>query len=102
MVHEENGYFTKAIKATFTARQQAPIFYDMNASIYAYSTKALREKDLVSFFNDRADAIFMKDTAVLDIDSEEDFELMEVLAGYFYGKYPEYGEVRNESRMLAQ
>jgi hypothetical protein len=42
----------------------------------------------------------MKDTAVLDIDSEEDFELMEVLAGYFYGKYPEYAEVRNMAEIL--
>lgn len=100
MVREQDGYFTKAIHATFTARQQAPVFYDMNASIYAYSTQALREKDEVTFFNDKADAIFMKDTAVLDIDSEEDFELMEVLAGYFYGKYPEYEEVRDMAEKL--
>lgn len=100
MVREKDGYFMTAISSTFTSRQQAPVLYDMNASIYAYSPRALKEKDDEAFFNDKADAIFMKDTAVLDIDSEEDFELMEVLAGYFYGKYPEYGEIRDEARLM--
>lgn len=80
MVKEENGFFVKAIESSYTTRQQAPVFYDMNASIYAYSHKALREKEAAIFFNDRADAIIMKDTAVLDIDSEEDYELMQVIA----------------------
>ena len=32
----------------------------------------------------------MQDTAVLDIDSEEDFELMEVIAKYLYSKDIDY------------
>ena len=40
----------------------------------------------------------MKDTGILDIDSEDDFELMEVLAEYFYQKYPAYGEIREEAK----
>lgn len=100
MVKEENGYYVQAIRSEFTARQQAPVLYDENASIYVYSTKALREKDAATFFGDRTDAIFMKDTAVLDIDSEEDFELMEVLAEYFYKKYPEYNEIRDMAHRL--
>jgi CMP-N,N'-diacetyllegionaminic acid synthase len=84
MVKEENGFFIKAIPATFTTRQEAPVFYDMNASIYAYSPKALREKDQISFFNSRCDAIQMMDTGILDIDSEEDYELMQVVAKYLF------------------
>ena len=34
----------------------------------------LRTKDAKVFFNDRADAVVMKDTGVLDIDSEEDYD----------------------------
>ena len=34
MVKEENGYYGTAIKSEYTARQQAPVFYDMNASMY--------------------------------------------------------------------
>jgi CMP-N,N'-diacetyllegionaminic acid synthase len=90
MVKEENGFFKKAMSAIFTTRQECPTFYDMNASIYAYSPKALREKDHPSFFNTNCDAIMMKDTGVLDIDSEEDYELMQVIARYFVENLQEY------------
>lgn len=93
MVKEENGFFVKAVKSEYTSRQQAPMFYDMNASIYAYSPEALRNKEAKVFFNDRADAIVMKDTGVLDIDSEEDYELMQVIAEYLYDKDGTYQAV---------
>ena len=94
MVKEENGYFTKAVPSTFTTRQEAPEYFDMNASIYAYGIKALKEKPPVGFFNTNAYAIKMKDTAVLDIDSEEDFELMEVIGKYLFEKYPDFAEIQ--------
>lgn len=93
MVKEENGFFCKAIPSNFTTRQEAPVFYDMNASIYVYSPDALRNKEHTTFFNSGCDAIVMKDTGILDIDSEEDYELMQVIAKYLYGKYEDYGEV---------
>jgi CMP-N,N'-diacetyllegionaminic acid synthase len=93
MVKEENGFFTKALAATFTTRQECPAFFDMNASIYAYSPKALREKDHPSFFNTNCDAVLMKDTGILDIDSEEDYELMQVIAKYFVENLQEYKEI---------
>ena len=85
MVKEDNGFFCKAIPSNFTTRQEAPVFYDMNASIYAYSPDALRNKEHATFFNSGCDAIVMKDTGVLDIDSEEDYELMQVIAKYLFG-----------------
>lgn len=100
MVKEENGYFCKAIASNYTARQQAPIFYDMNASIYAYSTEALRNKDHSTFFNDRCDAIIMKDTGILDIDSEEDYQLMQVIAEYMFGKGVELAKIYNIAKNL--
>ena len=93
MVRQDGGYFCKAIQSSFTARQQAPSFYDMNASIYAYSTSALKNKNHSVFFNDKCDAIIMKDTGILDIDSEEDYELMQVIAQYFYDNYLQYKEI---------
>lgn len=96
MVKEENGFFCKAIPSNFTTRQEAPVFYDMNASIYAYSPDALRNKEHATFFNSGCDAVVMKDTGILDIDSEEDYELMQVVAKYLYGKYEDYGEVFNK------
>ena len=93
MVKEENGFFCKAIPSNFTTRQEAPVFYDMNASIYAYSPKALREKEHATFFNSGWDAVVMADTGILDIDSEEDYELMQVIANYLFEKKEEYKEV---------
>lgn len=90
MVKEEDGYFCKAIASEYTARQQAPVFYDMNASIYAYSVEALRKKEANIFFNNKCDAIVMKDTGILDIDSEEDFQLMQVIAKYLFDTDDEY------------
>lgn len=84
MVKEENGFFCKAIPSNFTTRQEAPVFYDMNASIYAYSPDALRNKENATFFNSGCDAVVMADTGILDIDSEEDYELMQVIARYLF------------------
>lgn len=84
MVKEEKGFMCRAIPSNFTTRQEAPVFYDMNASIYAYSPDALRKKEHATFFNSNCDATIMKDTGILDIDSEEDYELMQVIAKYLY------------------
>lgn len=93
MVKEENGFFCKAIPSNFTTRQEAPVFYDMNASIYAYSPCALKNKEQSSFFNDHCDAIIMADTGILDIDSEEDYELMQVIAKYLFENREAFREV---------
>lgn len=95
MVKEENGFFSKAIPSNFTTRQEAPVFYDMNASIYAYSPKALKNKEQSTFFNSNCDAIIMQDTGILDIDSEEDYELMQVIANYLFNNIEGYKEVFN-------
>ena len=98
MVKEENGFFCKAIPSSFTTRQEAPTFYDMNASIYAYSPKALREKDHPTFFNSNCDAVVMFDTGILDIDSEEDYDLMQVIADYLWKNKAGYMEVYNKTQ----
>lgn len=93
MVKEENGFFCKAISSNFTTRQEAPAFYDMNASIYAYSPLALKNNSLVGFFKDRCDAIVMFDTGVLDIDSEEDYELLQVISQFLFNNKDGFKEI---------
>ena len=97
MVKEENGFFCKAIPSNFTTRQEAPLFYDMNASIYAYSPQALKEKDQLTFFNCNCDAVVMFDSGILDIDSEEDYELMQVIAKYLFENVDGFKEVYNKA-----
>jgi len=85
---EPDGTCKKVIASDYTARQQAPQIFDMNASIYAYSPSFLKEsRPAITSF------IEMMDTAVLDIDTEEDLELMQHIAMFVYSKYPAYNEI---------
>lgn len=88
-----DGFLKTAIESDFVARQQAPEVYDANASLYAYDGAFLRTTDTILI---RANLVasVMPDTAVLDIDSECDFELMQLLAGYFYRTDAAFREVR--------
>lgn len=84
MVEEKDGKVRKVIKSDYVARQQAPKVYDMNASIYCYRRESLLKVLKNSPLDGNYDIILMKDTAVVDIDSEEDFELLEILSEYFF------------------
>ncbi|MCT4593967.1 MAG: acylneuraminate cytidylyltransferase family protein [Anaeromicrobium sp.] len=97
MVEEKDGDIRKIKESNFVARQQAPKVYDMNASIYCYMRNSLLNKFERTPFDGKCDIVLMKDTAVLDIDSEEDFELMEILSRYFFmSEYKEiYDYVKN-------
>lgn len=77
----EHGY-KKVIDSNYTARQQAPQIYDMNASIYAYSPAFLESgKGILDGY---CECVEMYDTGILDLDHENDFELMEVIARYLF------------------
>ncbi len=82
----------RVIDSSYTARQQAPMIYDMNASLYAYSPKHLRSgKALLDGY---VEIIEMFDTGILDLDNENDFDLMEIIAEYLFQNIPEYGKIR--------
>ena len=82
----------KVIESNYTARQQAPEIFDMNASIYAYKPEFLKTgKGVLEGY---CEIVEMYDTGILDLDHENDFELMEVVAEYLFEKNEEFGEVR--------
>lgn len=90
MAEKKNGKVQRVINASFITRQQAPEVYDMNASIYCYRRESLLHKIERSVFDGTPDVFLMEDTVVLDIDSEEDFALMEILGRHFFtGEYKE-------------
>lgn len=88
----ENGY-KKVIESLYTARQQAPEIYDMNASLYAYKPAYLRTGKGV--LDGYVECIEMYDTGILDLDHENDFELMEVIANYLVKKNEQFAEMYN-------
>jgi CMP-N,N'-diacetyllegionaminic acid synthase len=85
MVKEENGKIRKVIESNFTARQQAPKVYDMNASIYVYNRKSFKNNIINSPLEGISGIFEMKDYGVLDIDSEQDFQLMEIIYKNLFG-----------------
>jgi CMP-N,N'-diacetyllegionaminic acid synthase len=87
------GGYERVIASNFTARQQAPEIYDMNASMYAYKPAFLREKD--GLFDGVCGIIKMIDTGILDLDHESDFELMEAIARHYYSSREDFAEIRD-------
>lgn len=71
----QNGEVSLVVPSNYTARQQAPAIYDMNASMYLYDTSFLNRE--AHIFDGKNDFIEMTDYLILDIDSEEDFEWLE-------------------------
>lgn len=82
----------------FATRQQAPSFFDVNASIYVYERDFLAGNATHNIWDARTYVTLMMDTGILDIDSEEDFLLMEVIARHLYSHYEAFGQVREAIR----
>lgn len=90
-VKKGNHGYKKVIESNYTARQQAPEIFDMNASLYAYKPEYLRSGKGV--LDGYVECIEMYDTGILDLDHENDFELMEIIAKYLIEKKPLFREV---------
>lgn len=91
VTQKKDGYYHTVIESEYVARQEVPVCYDMNASVYAYRRKYLVEDKCC--INRKAVIWRMQDTAVLDIDSETDLELMEVIGKYIFEHDEEYRKI---------
>ena len=83
MVEKRGKYYNKICESNYTARQQAPMIYELNASIYAYNPKLLENQIEKTLLEYNCGIIEMPDYLVLDIDSEEEFILMEKMQEIF-------------------
>jgi CMP-N,N'-diacetyllegionaminic acid synthase len=93
----ENGY-ERVIKSSFNARQEAPEIYDMNASMYAYSPEFLKSGK--GIFDGKCDVIKMMDTAVLDIDNENDFVFMEIIGAYLFAQNEDMNKIQQNIKKI--
>lgn len=80
---KSDGYYRKICKSNFTARQQAPRAYELNASIYAYNPAFLIGDIEKTILDCNCGICVMSDYLVLDIDSEKDFRMMSFLHDYY-------------------
>ena len=86
------GATARAVKA------RPPAIYDLNASMYIFNTDFLRENKTGILWETTCMIYLMKDTAVLDIDSEEDFEMMQLIGGYLFKNVDGFKAVRDKIR----
>ena len=94
MVKAVGDHVEKVIPSPYTARQQAPAIFDLNASIYVFRRDFLANNRTGILWDGKIGISEMMDTGILDIDSEEDFRLMEVIARHLYENYPDFAAVR--------
>ena len=78
-----DGFYRKICESNYTARQQAPNSYELNASIYGYKPSFLARKIENTILDYNCGISVMPDYLVLDIDSEEDFTMMQYLHEYY-------------------
>lgn len=100
MVKKTEDGFKRVIESSFNTRQEAPEILDMNASLYAYSPTFLESRK--GIFEGKCGVIKMLDTAVLDLDHENDFELMQVIAEYLFNNYPLFRSVRENIKLFSK
>ena len=99
---KEDGYYRKICQSLYTTRQQAPQSYELNASIYTYNPAFLRGTIDRTILDYRCGIVTMPDYLVLDIDSEEDFEIMQYLHSYYCKKNSGLNEVFVMARNMNQ
>ena len=99
--NKPDGYYRKICASKFTARQQAPKSYEMNASIYAYSPDFLRNEISKTIIEYNCGISLMPDYLVLDIDSEEDFQMMQYLHEYYCEQDDELKRVYEKAKGLS-
>lgn len=93
-----NGYAVRVIDNRNTARQQAPLCYDFNASLYVFRRDFLVEQMQFDLWEGNMKAYLMYDTGILDIDSEDDFNLLGAIGEYLFGNAAGFKAVRDNIR----
>lgn len=83
IMEKPDGSYVKASEGEYTARQQAPKYYDLNASIYAYNPCFLEKEIDKTILAYKYGIYVMQDYYILDIDSEEDFRAMNYMMEYY-------------------
>lgn len=98
MAKRVEDHVEQVIKTNFVARQQTPVCYDLNASLYVFRRDFLARNITGFLWDGKCEVYEMMDTGILDIDSEEDFQLMEIIGRHLFNNNPDFGEVRRNIR----
>ena len=95
---DDKGYACRVIENRNTARQQAPVCYDVNASLYVFSRDFLVEKMTFDLWQGKIKIYPMMDTGILDIDSENDYMMIDALSSILFEKIDGFKKIRDNIR----
>ena len=98
MVEKKGTFYKKICESSYTARQEAPASYELNASMYAYRPSFLASEFSDTILDHNCGISVMADYLVLDIDSEEDFQMMQVLHRFYIKSDVDLREVYEEAK----
>ena len=79
---EGDVYLSKALESSVLRRQDAPKSYDMNASIYVWNRKTILNED--TLFLKNTGLYVMPEERSIDIDSELDYKIVEMMMREMY------------------
>lgn len=96
---DTNNNYSKVIPTNYFTRQECPNVYDMNASIYSYLPSALDKLDSettsLSFSITK-----IRDSIILDIDSQDDMEVLNFLYPYFLENDRELAKIFHHAQLI--
>ena len=99
---KKDGFYRKVCQGMYTARQQVPKSYEMNASIYAYRPEFICGDIKKPIIDYNCGISVMQDYLVLDIDSEEDFQMMQYLHELYCLQYNEIQMVYDIAKLFLE
>lgn len=87
------GRAERVIRSEFTAFDQAPICYEINASIYVVSREFLIHRMTFDLWQGRVVLYEMNDTGILRVGPDTDYELLDHVSNYCLDNLPGYKQV---------
>lgn len=95
----EDGHARRAIRSEYTAMQQAPACYEINASIYVVSRDFLIRRMSFDLWQGNVSLYEMRDTGILRAEQETDPAFLELVASYCEKSLPGYRDVLERARL---
>jgi N-acylneuraminate cytidylyltransferase len=77
LYNESDGYIHRSIPSNFTRRQDCPVTYVVNGSIYVISTTAIKKQPLHQF--EKVKKYVIPEKYGLDLDTLEDWKKAELM-----------------------
>ncbi len=90
---DQNGRAERVIRSEFTSLVQAPICYEINASIYVVSREFLIRRMTFDLWQGSVYLYEMNDTGILRVDSDTDNNLLDLVAKYCMDNLSGYRDV---------